>query len=132
MAEGETLNEISRSENMPAPSTVRGWVMDDRDGFSARYARARELQAETWADEIVEISDNGLNDWVERTNQGGKAETVLDHEHVTRSRLRVDSRKWLLSKLRPGQYGDKLQHTGAGADGAILQRIERVIIDPKD
>lgn len=117
MAEGESLNEISRSDGMPAASTVRGWVMDDREGFAARYARARELQAETWADEIVEISDNGLNDWSERQTPNGKTETVLDHEHVTRSRLRVDSRKWLLSKLRPGTYGDKLQHANAAGDG---------------
>jgi hypothetical protein len=117
MAEGESLNEISRSEGMPPASTVRGWVLDDQEGFSARYARARELQAEYWADEILEISDDGVNDWMERALSNGKTETVVHHEHVTRSRLRGDSRKWLLAKLRPGTYGDKVQHANAAGDG---------------
>lgn len=117
MAEGESLNEICRSEDFPAASTVRGWVMDDRDGLSARYARARELQAETWADEIVEIADNGLNDWQERTLPNGSTVELPDHEYITRSRLRVDTRKWLLSKLRPGMYGDKVQHANADGSG---------------
>jgi hypothetical protein len=46
-------------------------------------------------------------------------ETVLDHEHVQRSRLRVDARKWLLSKLLPKQYGDRVEVTGK--DGGPLE-----------
>ena len=91
--------------------------MDNRDGFYPQYARARELQMEAWADEIVEISDDGTNDWMERQLRDGKTEEVLDHEHITRSRLRVDTRKWIMSKLKPGTYGDKLQHANAAGDG---------------
>lgn len=91
--------------------------MDNPDDFAARYVRARELQAEHWADQIVDISDDVSNDWMERNRQDGSSEMVLDHEHVTRSRLRVDSRKWLLAKLRPGTYGDKIQHANAAGDG---------------
>lgn len=91
--------------------------MDNPDDFAARYVRARELQAEHWADQIVDISDDGSNDWMERNRQDGSSEMVPDHEHVTRSRLRVDSRKWLLAKLRPGTYGDKIQHANAAGDG---------------
>ncbi len=105
--------------------------MDDWDGFAARYVRARELQAEHWADQIVEISDDGTNDWVERQMPNGKTETVLEHEHVTRSRLRVDSRKWLLAKLRPGTYGDKLQHANAAGDGnQVTEVVFRVGREP--
>lgn len=112
IASGETLKQICRDEHMPDARTVRGWVLDDRDGFSPRYARAREMQFEAWADEINEISDDGSNDWMERENKDGSSVTVLNGEHVQRSKLRVDSRKWLLSKLKPERYGDSMKHTG--------------------
>lgn len=67
------------------------------------------------ADEILEISDDGSNDWMERLGKEGEpAGWQLNGEHVQRSRLRVDTRKWILSKLAPKRYGDKLQHTGDG------------------
>lgn len=55
---------------------------------------------------------------------------VLDHEHITRSRLRVDSRKWLLSKLKPGTYGDKIQHANAAGDDNRLKVIVEFVGDP--
>ena len=134
IASGETLSQICRtSEHMPARTTVLLWALDDREGFSDRYARAREMQFEAWADEITEISDDGTNDWMERESKDGSTQTVLNGEHVQRSRLRVDSRKWLLSKLKPERYGDKLQHSGPG--GGPVQHahsIEIVIVDPAE
>jgi hypothetical protein len=118
LAGGESLRAICRAAHMPDDSTVRAWVLDNREGFSPRYARARELQAEAWADEIIDIADDGSNDWMERNRQDGDAEKVLDHEHVTRSRLRVDTRKWLLAKLKPGTYGERT--TVAGDPAAPL------------
>lgn len=112
IAEGETLKQICRDERMPPESTVRTWALDDRAGFSARYARAREMQLDTWADEITEIAEDGRNDWMERETRSGRVVTVLNEEAVARSRLRVDSRKWLLSKLKPERYGDKLELSG--------------------
>ena len=108
LAPGESLNEICRSAHLPTAPAIRRWVMEDRDGFSARYARARDLQLESWADQIIEIADDGSNDWMERNkpdNPGWQA----NGEHVQRSRLRTDNRRWLLSKLRPDKYGEKLQ-----------------------
>lgn len=110
LAAGETLKGICRDEGMPPESTVREWALDDREGFAARYARARELGAYAMADELLEISDDGRNDWVER-EAGGK---LLDHEHVQRSKLRADTRKWLLSKQLPKVFGDKLDVTSQG------------------
>lgn len=114
LADGQTLREICRMEGYPPESTVRTWVLDDREGFAARYVLARELQAETWADEIVSIADDATNDWMKR--QDGT--TAPDYEHIQRSRLRVDTRKWLLSKMKPGTYGEKVHH--AGADGGKI------------
>ena len=65
------------------------------------YARAKELQIEHWADDLLEISDDASNDWMQRE---GRVE--LNIEHIQRSRLRTDNRKWLIAKLRPEKYGD--------------------------
>lgn len=108
LSEGETLRQICRDDRLPSESTVRSWVLDDREGFSAQYARARDMCMECWADEIMDIADNGTNDWVTREMKGGRVAIVLNDEAVQRSRLRADSRKWLLSKLKPERYGDKL------------------------
>jgi hypothetical protein len=112
IADGETLKQVCRDEHIPADSTVRLWVLDDRDGFSARYARARDLHLEGMADEITEIAEDGRNDWMERETKSGRIVTALNEEAVARSRLRIDSRKWLLSKLKPERYGDSLKLTG--------------------
>lgn len=119
LAEGETLREICRDDHMPTEGAVRGWVVDDREGFASRYAHAREAQAMRWADEIAEIADDGSNDWMERNVGDGETITVADHEHIQRSRLRVDTRKWLLSKVLPKVYGDKVELTGAGGKDLI-------------
>lgn len=127
LAEGATLRAVCKADDMPAESTVRGWVLADRDGFRAQYATAREIGYQSMADEIIEISDDGTNDSYEKDD----GTEVTNQDVIARSRLRVDSRKWLLSKALPKVYGDKVALTGAD-DGPVkvqLQRIERVIVD---
>jgi hypothetical protein len=101
MAEGESLRSICASNpDFPAESTVRGWAVDDEPpGFGARYARARILMAEYWADEIVDISD------------GEKSDGPADRAQIDRDRLRADARKWVVSKLVPA-YKPKVEHSG--------------------
>jgi hypothetical protein len=129
LAAGETLRAIAKDEDMPPESTVRGWALEDREGFSAHYAKAREIGYMAMADETLEIADDGSNDTY-KTDEGQEA---TNHDVIARSRLRVDTRKWLLSKALPKVFGDKIvqEHTGAGG-GPIEQsitRIERVIVD---
>lgn len=112
IANGETLRSICRDDDMPTRSTVAEWVVSDREGFSGLYARARDMQIENWADEIVDIADDGSNDWMERNRGEDDVGWQLNGEHVQRSKLRSDNRKWLLSKLKPDRYGDKLTHAG--------------------
>ena len=107
LSSGRTLRDVCRDEGMPPESTVRLWALDDREGFAAQYARAREIGYHSMADELMEISDDGRNDWMERRGDDD-AGWVLNGEHVQRSRLRVDTRKWALSKALPKIYGDKL------------------------
>ncbi len=109
LAEGESLRAICADRAMPAISTVMGWLFDgNHDGFSEQYARAREAQAEIRADEIVDIADDASGDFT--ADKDGKL--VANSEHIQRSRLRVDARKWIAAKLLPKRYGDKLDLGG--------------------
>lgn len=108
LAQGETLRAICRDSHLPAESTVRQWALDDVDGFSAQYARAREIGYHSMFDELVEIADDGSSDRIERKNPDGSTTLVVDKEHVQRSKLRVDSRKWMLSKALPKLYGERI------------------------
>ncbi len=114
MAEGETLRQICRDPAMPARATVYRWLSKN-SGFRDQYAQARELLVEAWADEILDIADDGTTDYVTKVGRNGAEYEAVDQEHIQRSRLRVDTRRWLLSKLKPGQYGDhmEVEHTGA-------------------
>lgn len=114
IALGESVISITRDAHMPCELTVYRWVNDDREGFGKDYADARLRQAWRYQDEIMDIADDGSNDFVERVRKDGSTETVFDAEHYQRSRLRVDSRKWYLSKVLPKVFGDKVQHEHSG------------------
>jgi len=131
MANGESLRAICRDEDMPHEATVRGWVidggeMDDSDprhSFSTQYARAEQMRAMKWADEIVDIADDGTNDFVKSQNADGKDISVLDQEHVQRSRLRVDTRKWIVAKMLPKVYGDKMKIDAEGGSFTFVMNV---------
>lgn len=114
IAEGESLRAICRDEKMPACSTVFRWLAE-RTEFQEQYARATSARADMFAEEIIEISDDGSNDYMERKNSDGSSYEVVNTEVINRSRLRVDTRKWLMSKMAPKKYGDKItaEHSGA-------------------
>lgn len=108
LADGESLRTICKDEDMPSRETVRLWLADERyKSFLGQYARAREEQADHYFEESIDIADNGSNDWMEQ-NDPENPGFRLNGEHVQRSRLRVDIRKWAASKLAPKKYGDKL------------------------
>lgn len=132
LTDGQTLREICRDEGMPDERSVRRWALSDLEGFGARYTKARELGYHSMADEIFDIADDARNDWMKRHNEKtGATDEVPNHEHINRSRLRVDTRKWFLSKVLPKIYGDKIAVTGAdGGDLKTVTRIERVILRP--
>ena len=79
------------------------------------------------ADEMLEIADDGSNDWMLRKD-GDKEFYVLNGEHVQRSRLRLDTRKWLLSKALPKVYGDKLA-VHSNAERPVVLRVMNIPTD---
>lgn len=119
IADGESLRSICKSDEMPACSTVFKWLAASQS-FAEQYARAREAQADALFDEILDIADDGSNDWM--VKNGADDENLgwrENGEALRRSVLRVDARKWMAGKLRPKKYGDKLQHTDASGEGPV-------------
>ena len=115
---GESLRSICRDEAMPARSTVHLWLAKNAD-FSDQYARACDIRAEEMFDEMFEIADDGTNDWMLR-GSGEDAIEVTNHENIQRSRLRIDTRKWALSKMNPKKYGEKITNEVVGKDGGPI------------
>ncbi len=108
IADGESLRAICACEGMPSKATVFRWLGKHKE-FQDQYARARDEQAESFADELVAISDE--QETVVKDADGGATMVVYDSTAVARNRLRVDTRKWVASKLKPKKYGDRLDST---------------------
>lgn len=121
IADGESLRSICNDPEMPSRPTVYSWVLDNKDGFFDRYARAREMQAHALVDDCVEVADDGINDWMER-NDPNNPGYAANGEHMQRSRLRVDTRKWTAARILPKVYGDRVQ-TDVNHSGAVTQRV---------
>lgn len=110
LADGESLRAICADEDMPNKATVFRWL-GAFPAFSDQYARSREEQAETLADDIVSISDEaGTRSIV--NDEGDEVLVAFDATAVARNRLRIDARKWVASKLKPKKYGDKVEVSG--------------------
>jgi hypothetical protein len=105
---------ICEDRTLPSVRTIYNWLNDPQHlTFLHKYTRAREEQADFLADEIIAISDDGTNDYMTITK--GDVEYNIENKEVTsRSKLRVDARKWKASKLAPKKYGDKLDLTSKG------------------
>lgn len=102
---GQSLRAICRDDDMPNIATVSRWLADERHiTFREQYAHARAAQADLLVDEILEIADDGRND----TYINADGVEVVNHDHIQRSKLRIDARKWLAAKMLPKKYGDKL------------------------
>jgi hypothetical protein len=105
---------IKDFDHMPCYRDIVQMLADDKE-FSPQYARAKAIQAELLFDEILEISDDSSLDMA-FTEEG---KPFIDHEHVNRSRLRVDSRKFYIAKILPKKYSEK--HEVTGKDGGPVE-----------
>lgn len=126
----KSLRTICKDPDMPCVATILNWLAegDKEDGkpefkaFLAQYARAREQQADFLAEEILEIADDGSNDLMTVT----RGDTTYEQENkevTNRSKLRVEARKWIASKLKPKKYGDRLD-LGGELNQTIVVRVQ--------
>lgn len=121
LAAGETLKAICESEDkFPSRATVLRWVVGNVGNCSEAYTRAREEGIHAMIDETIEISDDTSRDTVTKTGRDGEEYEEANTEWIQRSRLRVDTRKWLASKIVPKIYGERIQQELSGKDGGPL------------
>lgn len=111
---GDSIRTVCKPDHMPAISTFYRWLRE-HDEFQKQYARACEERTEAMSEDILDIADNGSNDWME-VQYGDREFWKLNGEALQRSRLRVDTRKWLMAKMKPKKYGDKIDMTTNGKD----------------
>jgi len=125
MADGMSVREICAMDDMPSKSMVFRWL-GQHESFRDRYARACEARSEHMADEILDIADNAQNDYMERMGDDDKAEGWRENgEAMQRSKLRIDSRKWLLAKLQPTKYGERItQDINAKVDITTTAKVQ--------
>lgn len=108
LADGESLRAICSGDGMPSRASVFRWLGSHQE-FRDQYARARDEQAEAFADEIVSISDEAD---VTTKVDGEDVTLALDATGIARNRLRIDARKWVASKLKPKKYGENVNLSG--------------------
>lgn len=113
MARGRPLRQVCREdEGMPDHSTILLWVGEDEE-IAEAYRRGQTALAEYWVGEILEIADDGRRDR-KIIQKNGKHIEVVDHDHIRRSELMVNTRKWLLAKVLPHRFGDRFDVTSGG------------------
>lgn len=122
LAGGKSLRKICLADDMPHKATVCRWLAI-HPAFRDQYACAREVQADELFDETLEIADDGTKDFVKKTNADGSEYDAVDHEHIQRSKLRVDTRKWMASKLAPKKYGEKVTLAGDAENPLLVPVI---------
>lgn len=120
LAAGESLRGICRTPGFPSDMTVRRWVIYDVEGFASQYAQARDLGLDVLAEEALEIADTPQTG-TKRVDKPTGSE-VHEGDMIEHRRLRVDTRKWYLSKLAPKKYGDKQEVTHKVED-ATTERL---------
>lgn len=108
LACGKSLRSVCKADDMPGLETIFRWMREKPD-FREQYAKAKSESADALVEEMLDIADDGRNDWMEvHDKDGACAGYKVNGEHVQRSRLRVDVRKWAASKLKPKKYGDSV------------------------
>ncbi|MES2048869.1 MAG: terminase small subunit protein [Pseudomonadota bacterium] len=122
LIEGQSLRRICTDDKMPSIGAVMKWLRVN-PAFVQQYARAREEQADTLFDEILQIADTPQEGVQIIIDSKGTREVKGDMIH--HRRLQIDARKWMAGKLRPKKYGDiKAEEAGAG------ETIVRVLNSP--
>ena len=132
---GEGLKKICETPGMPHRATAYEWLASIPT-FNDMYARAREHQADAWVDELREIADDTSKDYIEVETPDGRIERRFDGEHVQRSRLRIDTIKWLVGKHAPRRFGEKVAVDLTAkvdledlSDEQLMERTRKALLD---
>ena len=121
IAEGESLRAICADEAMPNRSTVMQWVADNREGFKERYELAQDFRAQAIFDEMLEISDN-TEEGEERTIHSDGTSELRTGDMLGHRKLKIEARKWVLARMAPKRYGDRIAQEISGPNGGPIQQ----------
>ena len=125
IAEGRSLRSICRDKDMPSKTLVFRWLAQ-REDFAKLYAHARDAQADALVDEMIDIADDGSNDWMEQRGRDGTLTGWKENgEALKRSALRLSTRQWIAEKLKPKKYGNKVALTDAEGGPLTVNVIQR-------
>lgn len=121
LADGHSLRGICEANNMPDRGTVLR-ALAKNDEWATQYALAKQVGLEAWADDIIDTATRPRIG--SKTKVVGKGKTKVTEtvtgDMVDRSRLEVDAKKWIMSKLAPKKYGDRLDMTvDAKVEGSV-------------
>jgi hypothetical protein len=111
IAAGELLSAICRGRGMPPVSTVTTWVARNHEGFGDRYWEARASQAVVWSEQVLQILDDAAD------------EPLLDMPRAQIARSRSDARKWMLSRMIPSRFSERLQVDHQGGRAIVNIRL---------
>lgn len=112
------------NKNWPNRSNIMKWLRKYPE-FRDLYTKSKQDQVDVFVDEILEIADDTSNDTLIRIDKNGEEQEICNSEWINRSRLRVDTRKWLAAKLCPRVYGERAIKEHVSEDAKSL--IERII-----
>ena len=96
---GKSMRSYVQQDGKPLYSTILDWLKEDAE-FAAQYTRAREEQADTFADELMAIADE---------QPPCDADGRTDSAWISWQKNRIEARKWIASKMKPKKYGDRQQ-----------------------
>lgn len=131
LIEGQSLRTVCLADDMPCATTVFKWLREIPE-FTQQYARAKEEAADALFEEILDIADDGTNDWMEQRSEEGKdLGWRVNGEALQRSRLRVDTRKWAMSKMKPKKYGDRIDLGNADGKPFTVELVKEFIHSDK-
>ena len=126
LAEGKSLRSVCDEDGMPDKSTVFRWLYKNEQ-FRDRYAYAKEIGCYAVEEEAVEIADDGTNDWMEKFSRGQSVGWELNGEHVQRSKLRIETRKWFMERIAAKRYGNKVDvNHGVQPNNPIVELLKQV------
>ena len=128
LALGESIRSICKDDDMPAQSVIYQWLYRHPE-FAEQYTRAREEQAETHADQIVDIADETPALLEVKDKEGNIVDIKLDSAYIAWQKQRIDSRKWNASKQRPKKYGDRVTHGGDDDSPVVIEHNLNVFGD---
>lgn len=134
LASGKSVRTICKRSDMPGMETIFRRLRESLE-FREQYARAKAEAADALVEEMLDIADDGTNDWMEIHDKDGTCVGFkINGEHVQRSRLRVDTRKWIAAKLKPKKYGDQIDVNHGGQNDnpltALIMSVQGSVLRP--